>query len=46
VRVAAGPVALMLLDPPGHGPYVLTGTVTPEALATAAAQLPELAGTP
>ncbi|MCW2635276.1 MAG: putative sigma regulatory protein MucB/RseB [Blastococcus sp.] len=46
VRVSAGPVALMLLDPPGHGPYVLTGTVTLDALADAAAQLPELGGTP
>ena len=43
VRVAVGPVALMLVDPPGRGPYVLTGTVTPDALADAAAQLPELA---
>ncbi|CAA9226156.1 MAG: hypothetical protein AVDCRST_MAG57-851 [uncultured Blastococcus sp.] len=46
IRVAAGPVALMLVDPPGRGPYVLTGTVTLDALAEAAAQLPELAGTP
>jgi hypothetical protein len=44
VRVAAGPVALMLVDPAGRGPYVLTGTVTPDALADAAAQLPGLAG--
>jgi hypothetical protein len=46
VRVSAGPVALMLLDPPGRGPYVLTGTVALDALAEAAAQLPELGGTP
>ena len=46
VRVAAGPVALMLLDPPGHGPYVLTGSVTLDALAQAAAQLPELGSAP
>ncbi|MCW2699981.1 MAG: putative sigma regulatory protein MucB/RseB [Blastococcus sp.] len=45
VRVAAGPVVLMLVDPPGRGPYVLTGTVTLDALAEAAAQLPELGGT-
>ena len=29
----------MLVEPPGHGSYVLTGTVTLDALATAAAQL-------
>jgi outer membrane lipoprotein-sorting protein len=46
VRVAAGPVALMLLDAPGHGPYVLTGSVTLDALDQAAAQLPELGGAP
>jgi outer membrane lipoprotein-sorting protein len=45
-RVAAGPVALMLVEPPGRGPYVLTGTVTPDALADAAAQLPFLVGAP
>jgi len=39
-RLAAGPVGLMLVEPPGQGPYVLTGTVTLDALATAAAQLP------
>jgi outer membrane lipoprotein-sorting protein len=43
-RVAAGPVGLMLVGPPGDGPYVLTGTVTLDALATAAAQLPDLVG--
>jgi outer membrane lipoprotein-sorting protein len=43
VRVAVGPVALMLVNPSGRGPYVLTGTVTVDALAEAAAQLPELA---
>ena len=41
-RVAAGPVALMVVEPPGRGPYVLTGTVTLDALAQAAGQLPEL----
>ena len=39
-RLAAGPVGLMLVEPPGHGSYVLTGTVTLDALATAAGQLP------
>lgn len=37
-RLAVGPVALMLVEP-GQGPYVLTGTVTLDALATAAGQL-------
>lgn len=41
-RVAAGPVAVMIVEPPGRGPYVLTGTVTLDALAQAAGQLPEL----
>jgi outer membrane lipoprotein-sorting protein len=39
-RLAAGPVGLMLLEPPGHGSYLLTGTVTLDALAAAAGQLP------
>jgi outer membrane lipoprotein-sorting protein len=39
-RLAAGPVGLMLVEPPGRGSYVLTGTVTLDALATAGAQLP------
>ncbi len=39
-RLAAGPVALMLVETLGRGPYVLTGTVTLDALAEAAAQLP------
>jgi outer membrane lipoprotein-sorting protein len=39
-RLAAGPVGLMLVEPPGRGPYLLTGTVTLDALATAAGQLP------
>jgi outer membrane lipoprotein-sorting protein len=43
-RVAAGPVGLMLVEPPDDGPYVLTGTVTLDALAAAAAELPDLAG--
>jgi hypothetical protein len=39
-RLAAGPVGVMLVERPGEGPYVLTGTVTLDALATAAGQLP------
>ena len=45
-RVAAGPVALMVVEPPGLGPYVLTGTVTLDALAAAARQLPDLGRVP
>ncbi|TFV89413.1 transcriptional regulator [Blastococcus sp. CT_GayMR16] len=45
-RVAAGPVALMVVEPPNRGPYVLTGTVTLDALAAAATQLPDLVGGP
>jgi outer membrane lipoprotein-sorting protein len=41
IRVSVGPLGLMLVDPPFGGPYVLTGTVTLDALASAAAQLPE-----
>jgi outer membrane lipoprotein-sorting protein len=44
VRVAAGPVGLMVVQPAGGGPYVLTGTVTLDALATAATRLPGLEG--
>ncbi|MGY1666248.1 transcriptional regulator [Geodermatophilus sp. SYSU D00696] len=39
-RVAAGPLGLMLVERPGSGTYVLTGTVTPDALAEAAGQVP------
>ena len=39
-RLAAGPVGLMLVETLGRGPYVLTGTVTLNALAEAADQLP------
>jgi outer membrane lipoprotein-sorting protein len=42
VRVAAGPVGLMLVEPPDEDPYILTGTVTLDALAAAAARLPGL----
>jgi hypothetical protein len=45
-RVAAGPVSLMIVEPPGRGPYVLTGTVTLDALAQAARQLPGLEPAP
>ena len=45
-RVAAGPVALMVVEPLGRGPYVLTGTVTLDALARAARQLPDLEPAP
>jgi outer membrane lipoprotein-sorting protein len=45
-RVAAGPVAVMIVDPPDRGPYVLTGTVTLDALAQAARQLPGLEPAP
>ena len=45
-RLAIGPVAIMLVEP-GQGTYVLTGTVTPDALATAAGQLqPDQVGAP
>lgn len=40
VRVAAGPIALMVLSRQ-RGPYVLTGTVTPNALKAAANELPD-----
>jgi hypothetical protein len=39
-RLAAGPVGLMLVETLGQGPYVLTGTVTLDALAEAATALP------
>jgi hypothetical protein len=32
VRTAAGPLALMVVDPPGFGGYLLAGTVTGQAL--------------
>jgi hypothetical protein len=38
-RIAAGPLGLMLVEPPGRGAYVLTGTVTLDALAEAAGTL-------
>ncbi len=45
-RAAVGPLGLMVVDRPGGQAYVLTGTVTTDALATAAAQVPELGGRP
>ncbi len=39
VRAAAGPLGLMVLDPPGGGAYLVTGTVTLDALGVAARQL-------
>ena len=45
-RVTAGPVALMIVSPPDGGPYVLTGTVTLDALAQAARRLPDLEPAP
>jgi len=44
LRVAAGPVGLMLVRQPGSGPYLLTGTVTLDALAVAGRELPDLGG--
>jgi outer membrane lipoprotein-sorting protein len=44
LRVAAGPVGLMVVRHPGSGPYLLTGTVTLDALAVAAGELPDLGG--
>lgn len=45
IRAAIGPLGLMLVDPPGGAPYLLTGTVTDAALTTAAAELPGLGRT-
>jgi hypothetical protein len=42
VRLAAGPVSIMVVGSPGGSAYVLTGTVTLDALATAARALPDL----
>ncbi|MGZ4645836.1 MAG: transcriptional regulator [Blastococcus sp.] len=46
IRVAAGPVGLMLVRRQRSGPYVLTGTVTPDALKAAADALPDTGVTP
>ncbi|MGY1603422.1 LolA family protein [Geodermatophilus sp. SYSU D00815] len=42
IRLAAGPVGIMLVGSPGQQSYVLTGTVTVDALEAAARELPEL----
>jgi outer membrane lipoprotein-sorting protein len=44
LRAAAGPVGLMVVRQPGGAPYLLTGTVTLDALAAAAGELPDLGG--
>jgi hypothetical protein len=44
LRVAAGPIGLMVVRQPDSGPYLLTGTVTLDALAVAAGELPDLGG--
>ncbi|MCW2742036.1 MAG: putative sigma regulatory protein MucB/RseB [Blastococcus sp.] len=44
LRAAAGPVGLMVVQQPGSGSYLLTGTVTLDALAAAAGELPDLVG--
>jgi outer membrane lipoprotein-sorting protein len=46
VRVSAGPVGLMVVSRQRSGPYVLTGTVTADALKAAADALPDQGGTP
>jgi outer membrane lipoprotein-sorting protein len=46
VRVAAGPLGLMVVSRQRSGPYVLTGTVTPGALKAAANELPDQGGQP
>jgi hypothetical protein len=42
VRVSTGPLALMLVDVPHRGSYLLTGTVTGAALEQAAREIPAL----
>jgi len=44
LRVAAGPIGLMVVRQPDSRPYLLTGTVTIDALARAAGELPDLGG--
>ena len=46
IRLAVGPIGLMLVDAPGGRAYVLTGTVTADALAEAARGIPALGGRP
>jgi outer membrane lipoprotein-sorting protein len=45
-RASVGPLGLMVVDRPGARAYVLTGTVTLDALAAAAAEMPDLGGRP
>jgi outer membrane lipoprotein-sorting protein len=45
-RLAAGPLGIMLVGTPGRTTYLLTGTVTLDALARAAGELPDLDGRP
>ncbi len=45
-RFTAGPLGILLVSGQGRAAYVLTGTVTTDALAQAAAELPELGGRP
>jgi len=42
IRLSAGPLGIMLVGVPGGPSYVLTGTVTLDALEQAARQLPDL----
>jgi hypothetical protein len=44
VRIAAGPLGVMLVDGGGGGSWLLAGTVTLDALAAAAAELPPGSG--
>ena len=44
LRVAAGPIGLMVLRRTDSGPYLLTGTVSLDALAVAAGELPDPGG--
>jgi outer membrane lipoprotein-sorting protein len=46
VRTSVGPLGLMVVNRPGGRAYVLTGTVTVDALATAATEMPDLGGRP
>ncbi|MFP5372631.1 MAG: hypothetical protein ACLGI3_18055, partial [Actinomycetes bacterium] len=46
IRLAVGPIGLMLVDAPGGRAYVLTGTVTADALAEASRGIPALGGRP
>jgi outer membrane lipoprotein-sorting protein len=46
IRASIGPLGLMLVDRPGGHAYVLTGTVTLDALAAAATEMPALGERP